>query len=76
MKGSETMNYDLTKTTGGKFFNEEIDVVLESFENKLRVSKEQRAKIINNMFDNDYFWEELFVDIRDRIEDVTGQELD
>lgn len=70
------MNYDLTKTTGGKFFNEEIDVVLEAFENKLQVSKEQRAKIINSMFDNDYFWEELFVDIRDRIEDVTGQELD
>lgn len=70
------MNYDLTKTTGGKFFNEEIDVVLESFENKLRVSKEQRAKIINSMFDNDCFWEELFIDIRDRIEDVTGQELD
>ena len=70
------MNYDLTKTTGGKFFNEEIDIVLEAFENKLQVSKEQRAKIINSMYENDYFWEELFVDIRDRIEDVTGQELD
>lgn len=58
------------------FFSNEIDVILETMESKIEVTKEQRKQIVDNMYDKDRFWEDLFIYVRDEIESVTGQELD
>lgn len=60
----------------GEFFNDEIDVVLECFENKISLTKAERKKVIDALYENDTFWENLWINTRDEIERVTGKELD